>query len=146
MNPVLAFQSRSFPADAATDPAKSESDAGGVPLLSLLLQLLRTEGFTRHSGPTAEGSGSSACVECDQGHTSIHLTWYATGGRSGRFRVVWTLQVGPSRGGLRQALQRVLGSPDVVRGKVLQAIQLVLSAHREEFFDVRSCTWAELDQ
>jgi hypothetical protein len=40
----------------------------------------------------------------------------------------------------------VLGSPDVGRGAVLQAIQLVLSEHTEEFFDVRTCTWAELDQ
>jgi hypothetical protein len=146
MNMVIAFRSRSFPATSATDPAESESYAAGVPLLTRLLDLLEERGATRHSGPTPTGSGSSAYVTCGKERLRIHLTWYATGGRHGSLDVVWTLQVGVSRGWTRQALRRILRAPDVPRASLFQALEQVLRDHTEEFFDVRTSTWAQLDQ
>lgn len=144
---MLVFHSRTFPADTATDPSVSDSEARGLPLLTFLVEKLHAKGVISEQVSTSpHGHGSSVYVVCDRVHISIHLAWYIGWGLQRNGPVVWTLQVGKGLGCWR-ALRRAFGFPHLTPGNRLeQAIETVLRDHPDEFSNVRWCTWEELER
>ena len=146
MEEILAFQSRSFPAANGADPRASDDLSSGIPLLKLILDLLDHDSMRVFVPPLAEGSGCSAYVSVSGTEVDVHLTWYQTGGRTGAQRDIWTLQVGPSGGWFKRLLRKARRRDDHARESVARAVEQVLRERTDEFSQVQTCTWTDLDR
>ena len=143
--PVLAFQSKSYPASLASDPGAEKRGDHGEKLLRYLLSGLPEQAFRVQGEPVSEGSGVGHVIETQSGSVAIHLTWYPAGKES---RDTWTIQLCRTGAGLRDMLRGLFGSPEVTGplvDSVGSALVRLMQERPEEFTEVRWTTWKALE-
>lgn len=145
MDDVIAFQSASFPAEAASDPTPGQTQARAIECLRFILASVTGEAISVQLNPVKEGSGSTAFVESHGTCVAIHLTWHPAGPPRAKKRDTWTIQVGRSGGWMRDVVRRVRGRPDRGLDAVFAALLSFLRERTEEFSEVRVCAWRDLD-
>ena len=145
MSDVIAFQSASFPAELAADPAAAPEVGSGLGCLRIIYEGICGGSIAPLGDPEVDSEiGSAASVEAMGSTVLIHLQWLQRTVELNPNPDIWTIQVRGYGGWLRSLLGGRRRS-NAGAEAVFEAILGLLLTLPDEFSEVQSRAWNDLD-